>query len=597
MNALPALAAVAASWVAATGLARRTRQRGAKILVTQLFLCAAVLLAAIHLCALAQILGGFASVRLEFVALLAVAAAVAARWNVAPAANGPGRAFLRRALHLLRTEPVLAAMLACAAWVHLLLLASTLSAPPRGFDALWYHLPNALWWYRTRTLDVQVGSYIEFYPGNGGLLGLPLLALDDDSWLGLVQYPWFLAAALIAALLARRAGASPRLGAAAGLATLTVPLLVEQATQFYVDVICAALSLGSLLYLADWIRERKTSDLLLCALSLGMMLGTKYVAVLWWAFAIAAIAALEWRRRRRDGESTPARTWLAFAVAGTGLAWIWWLRNLVYAGNPIEPVDPLFLLRVLSQGRTLGSVFGAAAALPDTLHSFALAYGAAAVLVAALPLAAIGVLRSSPARDVATISLAYVAWAFAALLLFLTPDPRFVIGPVLVCLALAAAACRRQRERACLYAFLAVAAVDTALVTRRIVWADDFAVSLNDRRRNAFYGLPDEIDRLPDESRVLLRGHPALVYPAAGAKRRNVVYPSPLGPVDEEIRKWSIDYVLVRTHIEEEIAALERAPGLVLVRRLELSDHPWWDTWSDGRPRVVALFRVVPAPR
>ncbi len=617
-----ALVGVLANWDAASSLARRfgnvpggppggpPLSSAAKEVVTRFILCAAILLSAFHSLALVEILSGWPALRIDLAAVLSLTVAIVLRLaasSARPDSFRPARStaadLLRRASQLLRQHPPLIALSLSVAWVHGLLLTSVFSAPPRGFDALWYHLPNALRWYRSQALGLHVGSYIEYYPGNGELLALPLFTIANDSWLGLLQYPWLLITALVVSLLARRGGASPAIGMAAGLTASTVPLLVYQAMHFYVDVICAALSIGSLLYVIDWIRSRRTTDLVLCALTLGLMLGTKYVAIVWWIFvASAALIASRGEKSSADGRASSPITAMALVgiivFSGTAFTWIWWLRNVLATGNPIEPIHVKFLLRVLLEGKPLSTVFAAAdtRSYTELLRAFGSSFGGAAILVLAAPVAALGLVRGNrtgPTATAITLSLAYLAWGLTAAALFLTNDPRFVIGPVLVA-AVPVAAWSKRHPRKVLYLFCAIALVNTVTVTHRIALADDFEVSFNGRSRNVYYGLLDEIDALPNGSRVLLRGHPAMVYPASGAKRQNIVYPSPMGPVADEIEQWGIQYVLARSPEPEDIAALTAQPRLHLMHSQPWPNHHWWDYWPLRRAQISALYRVAP---
>lgn len=586
-----------ASWDAASTLIHPAGRDVGKDLVSRFFVAAAMFLFAFHLLGMVQLLTGWAVVRIDLAAILLVAVAIAARLLASRTRRRRARAGVLGWLSRhVRQHPFPAL---CVLVTHALLLASVFSAPPRGFDALWYHLPNMLRAHQSHTLDLQVGSYIEFYPANGDLFGLPLLALGNDSWVGLLQYPWFLIVALLTALLARRSGTPVGVAVATGLIVLTVPLLVYQAMRFYVDLIHAALSLGSLLYLIDWIRGKRATDLVLCGLTLSMLLGTKYIAVLPWLFVVAAIfAAAVGSRRGAGGRVDGWRAVALIIVVSSVFSWIWWVRNFAASGNPIAPIQVRFLVGTLLQGTSLGSVFGPPTSEPwsAVLRSLASSFGAALALVAAALAACVWWLRGRREKHagVIGIELAYVGWGVFSFFVLLTQDPRFLIAPFLVSIALASAWLARFHHVAS-GLLLATALVNTALVVHRIALADDFDVSLISSSRNRFYGLPDEIDRLPAGARLLLRGHPALVYPAAGAMRQSIVYPSPMGPVQDEIERWRIDYVFVRTSEPAEIVALQKLASLRLLRSSRLRRHLWWDHWPDRRPRFTALFRVVDA--
>jgi hypothetical protein len=265
--------------------------------------------------------------------------------------------------------------------------------------------------------------------------------------------------------------------------------------------------------------------------------------------------------------------------------------------NPIAPVHIPYILRVLLSGQLLSTVFKASGAESwrSVIEDFLTAYGGVIMVAPVAVALAVRQVRRLPrasGEDAMVMAVAYIAWCGVTFVLFLTHEPRFVIAAVVMSLVLFAAS-TRHAERAAVRVLLAVASINAGLAIYEIAFAGNFAVSINRLSRNQFYGLPGEIDDLPDASRVLLRGHPALVYPAAGTRPTNIVVPSPMGAVEEEVERWDIDYVLARSADPADIESLGALSFLRPLRIVTVAGHQWWDYWPERQAKVVGLFEVV----
>jgi hypothetical protein len=468
-----------------------------------------------------------------------------------------------------------------------LLVVSTLSAPPRGFDALWYHLPAALHWIQTGGLGVGLGAAHQFYPGNGELLVMPLVALANDSWAGLVQLPALIAVGLFAALLARR---GPRVALAA--AVVTLPVSLEQASRAYVDLLVAAFLLGGLLFAERWLQRGTRADLALASLGAGLALGTKYIAI---APAGLLWLGLLWAGGSRGAGSERLKN-LAVLIAGTCPAWIWWLRNLVIAGDPLRGSAAGIVVGSLLSGRLPATIVA-----PDRGDGFVAvssiwwsAFGL--LLLVALAGLAAAARAGSDGRwkevRVAVGGVAAAALAVAALgVLMPLTEPRFWIAPVVLAAALAVRALHRRSPAVAIWLLTAVVAINVGTFAAVQVRTNDFDHAWLRVDRNELYGLPAAIDDRPDGSVVLTVGHPTMEYPAAGRNRGNRVLASPRGDLDTEIDRWAVDYVLVRLD-EDELASIASNRRLAKLGERSLPAGRWWDTLGEDRPRRTVLFEV-----
>ncbi|MBI2392407.1 MAG: hypothetical protein HYV09_22670 [Deltaproteobacteria bacterium] len=218
------------------------------------------------------------------------------------------------------TGLVAALIAAIAAWL----------LPPWAWDALGYHLPlvhDALLTERLRVVPTHI-PYVNVYPHLADLYVVWFRAsLPDDTWIELAQLPFAALAVLASAAIAARAGV--RTGRALGLSLtfLSLPAVALQLAANYVDIAYAALLVAAIAFL--FARRLTTSNALLGALSLGLLLGTKPSAPVPFALIVAAMVA--------HGRALRRPAWIAALAALIGGAT--YLDNLVRHGNPVWPVQ------------------------------------------------------------------------------------------------------------------------------------------------------------------------------------------------------------------------------------------------------------------
>ncbi len=294
-------------------------------------------------------------------------------------------------------------------------------APEKEYDALWYHLElPRVWLEQGRPVDL-ISEYVSLYPlswemlyGLGlvlsGQIAAKLLHFASLVLGGLLVYQW---------VRVRFGGVSPWL---AVVLFVTIPTVFWEATTAYTDLALAyftGLAFYALLRFTD---RQEGPWLTLAALSLGLALASKHLALFGLAIAVPGLAI---RLGLKDGDWRRALPIsLRFGILSLLLPLPWYLRSWLASGNPVfpdlyavfgafpperwSPITEIGLQNFKDQfgdGRALGSLL----ALPWNMTIHAARYGGS---LGPLFLAALPALVLKPGgRD--------VPWVAAALGLYL----------------------------------------------------------------------------------------------------------------------------------------------------------------------------------
>ncbi len=239
----------------------------------------------------------------------------------------------RRAAAPAFTHPALpAALLGFWAAMLAFVIAFGLSHSPYTlYDSLSYHLFFPARWLQARHVSIIPTPFSDeaqaYQPANGELWFLWLmLPFHGDFFARIGQLPFYALGAPVVYALARRMGATPRHALYAPTFFLIAPSVVEQAVGANVDLIHAVLFVTSLYLGIAAVDSDARVDWALWGVSLGLWLGTKYLALVYLPvmLAIPVVGGL----RGRAGWALPG----VFAFGAP-----WYLRNWIVAGSPIYP--------------------------------------------------------------------------------------------------------------------------------------------------------------------------------------------------------------------------------------------------------------------
>lgn len=260
--------------------------------------------------------------------------------------------------------------------------------PPIAHDVMTYHLFFPARWIqegRLFLIPTVFGDFAPTYaPGNLELTAVFwALPCGKDTLARVAQFPFLLMGATAVFGLARRRGLAPgQAMVPAGLAVLT-PVLFRQGFSAEADLAMAA-TFAAALYFLDHYRETPSiSNAMLFGASLGLCIGTKFVALTFGMLLVLPFAYLAVRGVLR-GEKH--RIVSLFVVAGLGLVTggFWYVRNWIVTANPLFPLDlPVLFEGIYCRAAMLTSPFHIPTrrfALPVWINAYGIWMAVAAVI-------------------------------------------------------------------------------------------------------------------------------------------------------------------------------------------------------------------------
>lgn len=210
--------------------------------------------------------------------------------------------------------------------------------PPFGWDSLNYHFTFAVEWLKNANLNLGMTISDDpsppYYPINGSLLYLWLmLPLKNVFLADLGQVPFFCAAFLAVFSLARKVGLSRDKSFYAAAIFFIIPNFFKQLSIAYLDVIVAALFFTSAVCLFLLDSQFCWRHIVLFSMSLGLLIGTKTIALPYSLILLLPFAHLSLKNIRKS-----YLIFLSILII-TVLGGFSYIRNFVDTGNPFYPLD------------------------------------------------------------------------------------------------------------------------------------------------------------------------------------------------------------------------------------------------------------------
>jgi Dolichyl-phosphate-mannose-protein mannosyltransferase len=180
-------------------------------------------------------------------------------------------------------------------------LLTAVVVPPNNWDAMTYHMPRVAHWLANgsvRHYPVARAQQLFMPPLNAyGIAVLQALA-GSDRWANLVQWLAYVGGAAIASLAAHRLGSGRTGQIAAGVAFLTLPMAIAQATTSQADLLTAY---WALVLIAIVVGPLRADTALWAGAALGLGLLTKPSFALYALPLVLVLLARAARGPERDG--------------------------------------------------------------------------------------------------------------------------------------------------------------------------------------------------------------------------------------------------------------------------------------------------------
>lgn len=535
--------------------------------------------------------------------------------------------------------------LAVATGIVGLFLLEALTKPPLGWDTLVYHLPLAAKWFQGGTLEFLHESWKFQMPSNAELLPLLLLFVGEERILSFTYVPFTMLSLLVVYGFARRFGATHEWACLGAIGFGTMPIVLHNTLDLYVDMFVAYgwLSALYLLFWAfdgeSWREKRGTSlQIVLAGLAFGLALGSRYILVpmlLMMAticaggafFFLGPRAASVIPRVRRAGF-----TMLVFVLSSLVPSCYWYFQNWLATGNPMHPLRFSFGgSKVVSA--SIGALYERMAffgpeiaydgeCLDSGAHSisswlispwrdcwyagdhFSSNWGFGPVFTTFIPVFTLvcvlivltsglrgrGVPRTAYPLMVAGLIACY--WWFYVFNMLRTLLP--VIGVLFALTAYGVSLMGERVQRVAGVLFLTAMVLNGLLVVAKPIRSLTMHAYRGDWSRSSFYGVPNVVDELPPGSVILNAAHELKNYPLFGRRLQNhvvtdrVLLEPSLVPVitDAVINRYGIDYIYYDT-----------------IQRWTIADSVKRETVyeqtidNDGQPYKIMLFKIAkPSP-
>lgn len=224
--------------------------------------------------------------------------------------------------------------------------------PPFGWDSLNYHFTFAVEWFKAKNLNTPLVVFDNpcpsYYPLNGSLIYLWFIFPFKNVFLAdLGQVPFFVLTFLAIFNICRKIGVSRRYSFfAAALMTVT-PNYFKQLSIAYVDVMVCAWFLVALNFLLNLSKRIDYKNMLLFGFSLGMLIGTKSIALAYSFILILFFICISVKNKFNLRFVNHILLLLICMLIIGGFSYI---RNFIETGSPLYPTTFKILGKTIFPG-------------------------------------------------------------------------------------------------------------------------------------------------------------------------------------------------------------------------------------------------------
>lgn len=210
--------------------------------------------------------------------------------------------------------------------------------PPFGWDSLNYHFTFPAEWLKHGNLNVPIVIFDDpspaYYPLNGSLFYYWLILPFKSVFLAdLGQVPFFIIAVISVYGISRKIGLSRAYAFYSAALFTLIPNFFKQLQIAYVDVMVGSLFLVGVNFLLSLKDKFNLGNALIYGLSLGLLIGTKTVALPFGVLLIIPFLVISFKNYKRAGLGVV----VMFCILAFGS--FSYFRNFIETGNPLYPLD------------------------------------------------------------------------------------------------------------------------------------------------------------------------------------------------------------------------------------------------------------------
>lgn len=209
--------------------------------------------------------------------------------------------------------------------------------PPWDYDGLLYHLQGPRLFLQEGRIIPLYSNWVTFYPFTWEMLYMLGMGLGSDIFARLIHFSTLILLLLATYAFGRRFLPKPG-GWLATVILAGIPILPLWGNAAYTDMPLALFQFLAIVLVVLWINEKRNILLILAGIMQGFVLGIKYTAFTGAVILVILILFYCYRNKAVFPSKLKSYTpMLFFGITTLIIACPWYIKNLIWTGNPSYP--------------------------------------------------------------------------------------------------------------------------------------------------------------------------------------------------------------------------------------------------------------------